>query len=711
MATLQKIRSRGGILVAIVIGTALFAFIVGDLFSSGGSISRSSQSEMAVIADESISITQFQKRVKHNENLALQMSGRSALTVEQQETVRENTWQEIVQEIVMDKEYNNLGIDVSSDELFKLIYGDNPSPIITQLFQDENGMVDKTRVISIIKQLIDAPDGTPEKAYWLNIEEQIKTSRKLEKYNELLQKSLYTTNARAKQIFEGSARKVDFSYVVKKYNTVPDSLVSINKSEINDYYNSNKHLFQQEETRKIQYVTFNVEPSEKDRAVTKKEIEKLKKEFNSIVDNKSFVDINSDIKFNSYFFKKGENTNEELDKFMFSAKKGDIFGPYEEENSFKVAKVNDIKMLPDSVRARHILIQPINQDYNTAKVKADSLANVLRKGANFDKMAREISADKQSAVNGGDLGWFRAQKMVQAFSEACFSAKKNEIKVVLTQFGAHIIQVTGKAKLEKKVQMAIVANDIITSQETFNKIYADAARFAESVENTNSFSKSVEKTGVTKRIGANIRKNDKAIAGLANPRELVKSIYNTQKVHSLLKDRDGSAIFTLENQYVIAVVTEINEKGTSPIEKVTSQIERVLKRKKKAKIISKQLTSASKESQSLLSIAQKEKLEVKDASDISFESFQIPGAGIEPKVIANAVMSPKGKISLPIVGNQGVYIININNITNDQINDSAIKMTKDQLQNTLTYRMLYQGAQMQALIENANIDDKRYKFY
>ena len=711
MATLQKIRNRAGILVAIVIGAALFAFIVGDALNSGGALLRGSKTEMAVIADESISIMDFQKRVKHNENIAQMMSGQSALTTEQQEKVRENTWQELVQEVIMTKEYEELGLKVSSDELFELVQGENLSPIVRQIFQDEKGFVDKTRILQVLKQLINAQDGTPQKMYWLNIEDQVKSARQLEKYNELIQKSFFISTPRAKEILENAGKKVDFSYLVKKYSSVADSTVSVSSDEIREYYNSHKYLFEQDETRKIQYVTFNIDPSEEDRAASKKYVTELLNEFKGSKDNKEYVDLNSDLKFNGYFFKKGENKISDLDNFMFTAKEGEVFGPYEEDSFFKVAKINDVKMLPDSVKARHILIQPINNDFAGAKVKADSLANLLRKGADFDKMAREMSADKNSAVNGGDLGWFGPRQMVQPFSDTCFFAKKNKIKVVLTQFGAHVVQVTEQAKPERKVQIAVVAREISASQNTFNKIYSKAVKFAQNVETSEDFSASAEKEGVTKRIGTNIRKNDKTLAGLDKPRELIKAIYTTEEPNSLVKDKEGSAIFELEGKFVIAVLSEINEKGTTPINKVSSSIIREIRRQKKAEIISNELLAASKGSQSLLSLAQKQNLEVKEANEISFESFQIPGAGIEPKVIANAVMTEKGKISKPIEGNQGVYVIIVNNITKGEVSEDALKMTKDKLQNTLIYRMLYQGAHMQALIKNANIDDKRYKFY
>jgi len=709
MATLQKIRNRGSVLVAIVIGTALFAFIVGDALKSGGALFKSSQSEIAVIAEESISIKDFQNKVKHNQNISQMMSGQSSLTSEQMDQIREQTWQQLIQEIVMDKEYAELGLEISSEELFDLVQGDNISPIIKQIFRDESGNVNKTRIIKTLKQLINAPDGTPQKTYWLNIESQIKSARQLEKYNELIQKSLYITDARAKQILTASSKKVDFSYVVKKYSTISDSSIHVTNDEIKEYYESHKYLFEQKESRKIAYVTFPINPSNEDRLESKKYVDKIVNEFSATKENKDFVNLNSDEKFNGAYLSNSEISNSDLATFTKKAKKNAVFGPYEDNGSYKLAKINDIKMLPDSVKARHILIRPINNDYPTAKKTADSLANLLRKGANFSKLAQKYSADKGSAVNGGDLGWFGPRQMVQPFSDTCFFAKKRAIKVVLTQYGAHIVQVTKQNKKVKKVQFATVVRNIEPSQKTYNKTYAKAVKFAQSVKDEETFNTEIEKGKLTKRIGSNIKKNDKTLAGLETPRILIKDVFNSEDINALVADKEGKAIYEFGNNYVVALLTEINEEGTSSINKVASTIKREIIRKKKADIISKELAKSTKGSNSLLSVAQKQNLGVQEATDISFESFQVPGAGIEPNLIATATMSKKGAISSPIKGNQGVYVLVVNNITKEVITKEAIAQLKQKMNGMLMYRTQYQS--MSALRKNANIEDKRYKFY
>ena len=374
-------------------------------------------------------------------------------------------------------------------------------------------------------------------------------------------------------------------------------------------------------------------------------------------------------------------------QFLFNNEKA-VFGPYLENNAYKISRVASVKMLPDSVRARHILIAPQNQDYAQAKNIADSLAGLLRKGADFEELAKTNSVDQNSAVNGGDLGWFTSRTMVQPFSDSAFFAKKNDIKVVLTQYGAHVLQVTDMAKPVKKIQIATVEKEVSPSAKTTNQIYNDARTFAIEVSNLDNFNKKVEESGLTKRI-ATIGKNDKTIAGMESAREMIRQAYMAEEVDEVLKTNDGSTIFENGNKFTIAVLTEIDEEGIAPLNKVAGNIKSV--------------------SESLLYIARKAFLEVKEANEISFNSFQIPGAGIEPKVIAASSITEQGKISEPIAGNQGVYLILVNNRTTEEVTPDMVAQGKQALQQSNMYRANYQA--IQAILKNGEIVDQRYKFY
>lgn len=716
MAALQTIRDRGGLLVSIVIGLALVAFIVGDALSSGSSMFNSERNQVGEIAGEGISITDYQNKVTQQEEMLKAMNGITALNEDQQTMLRNNIWQQMIMEKLMGREYEELGLTVNGEELYDVLLGDNMTPAMHQLFADpKTGVVDKERARMIVKQILETPlnPNSPEygamlnqKNYWLNMERETHDTRLLSKYGNLLAKGMYVTDEQAKANAEGNATKTDISYIVKNYSSIDDSSINISNNEIKEYYNNNQARFKQNESRRIVYVNFDIEPSGDDFAETEKSVEKLIGEFAASNEPMEFVNLSSDVKADVNYYKKEEIANDSLANFLF-ANNSEVFGPYLENNAYKISRVGDVKMLPDSVRARHILIAPQNNNYMQAKATADSLANLLRKGADFEELALKNSADQNSAINGGDLGWFNQKMMVQPFSDSVFFAKKNDIKVVLTQFGAHVVQVTDMAKPVQKIQIATIEKEINASGKTTNKIYNDARNFATGIKDATSFDKKVEETGLTKRI-ATVGKNDKTIAGMDNAREMIRQIYLTEEP-GLVQTKDESIIFTNGNKYTVAVLTEVNEEGIAPINNVASTIKRILIQKKKAEILKKELASMMSGSESLLSVAQKAGVDVKEATEISFNSFQIPGAGIEPRVIAAASVAEQGKLSAPIEGNQGVFVILVNNRTTDEVTPDEIKQTKASLQQVNMYRANYQA--IEAIMKNGEVKDQRYRFY
>ena len=614
----------------------------------------------------------------------------------------------MVMEKLMEQEYDELGLNVSGDELYDVLLGDNMSPSVRQMFTDPaTGTVDKDRARLYIKQVVEDKGLTPQKLYWLNMEEQTLATRKMAKYNDLLMKALYITDEQAKESTEANASKADISYIVKNYSTIDDSAIVVSNSEIKDYYNKNQKKFEQEESRKIVYVNFDIEPSGEDYVETEKAVKELVDEFTETNDPIDFVSLSSsDTKADRNYYKKEEITNDSLANYLLNNRAA-VYGPYLENNAYKISRIASVKMLPDSVRARHILIVPENNDYQKAQIVADSLAKLLRKGANFEQLAKENSKDENSAVNGGDLGWFNQKAMVQPFSDSVFFAKKNDIKVVLTQYGAHVVQVTDMAKPVEKFQIATIEKEVTPSAKTTNKIYNDARTFATNISSTEDFNKKVEESGLTKRI-ASVDKNEKTVAGMDNARDMIRRIYMAEEP-GVVTTTDGSIIFENGNKYTIAVLTEIDEEGIAPINNVASNIKRILIQKKKAEQLKKELADIQNNSESLLSVAQKAGLEVKEATDITFNSFQIPGAGIEPKVIAASSILEQGKISAPIEGNQGVYIIMVNNRTSEEITPEMIQQTKEAMKQANMYRANYQS--FQTILKNGEVKDERYKFY
>ena len=707
MATLQKIRNRGGVLVSIVIGLALVAFIVGDALSSGASLINRSRNEVGEVGGESIGIQEYQQKIMKNEDFIKSMNGLSALTDDQQRMIRENTWNQIVSEIILNKEYEKLGLDVSGDELYDFLLGSNMNPAVSQLFADPNtGQVDKERARLIIKQLIEAPAGTPQKEYWLNMEEQVNTARKQEKYNTLLAKSLFVTDAQAKELAESIATTADISFIMKSYNTVSDSAVKVTANEIKDYYNSHKYLFEQEEARQIAYVNFDITASAEDIKETEDWVNDLKPEFAEAKNVLEFANLSSEKRFQPKYYKKGELNNEELDEFLFTEKSDAVFGPYLQDNAYNIVRVADRRALPDSVRARHILIASNNMAQS--QKLADSLAGLIRKGGDFDALARQYSADQNTSVNGGDFGWFTQDQMLQPIADSAFFSNKNEVKVVRSNYGFHILQVTDKSKPVEKVQIGIVAKEITPSQQTINKIYNDARTFANNINTVEDFEAALTANNQTKRI-ANLGKNDYQIAGIDNAREIIREAYMAEEPGFILTTKEKSPIFEAGDKFSVVVLTGIQEEGIAPLNSVSTAIRTELIRKKKGEIIAKELTNAISGSESLLSVAQKANAEVMDATDVSFSSFQVPGVGIEPVLTAEVVTMKENEISKPIIGNQGVYVVVVNSKTVEAVTPEQIEAAKRSIEQTNLYtkfRLI-----LPALVKNAGVVDTRYKFY
>lgn len=707
MATLQNIRNKGGILVSIVIGLALLAFIIGDALSSGSSILNHSRNKVGEIAGESINIQEFQQLITQNENMIKLMNGLPSLTEDQQRMVRENTWQQKVTEIIMGKEYEALGLGLSEDEMYDLLLGENMNPTIKQLFTDPNtGEVNKEQAREVVQNILDNKFGLEQKTIWLNMEEQIGTARRLSKYNTLLAKGLYVPDAIVKDFVDNTATTVDISFIVKSYNTVSDSTIKVTPSEIKDYYHSHEQFFQQPESRQIAYVNFDITASSEDIKETEEWVNSLKDEFATTTNVIEFANLSSEKKFEPQYYKKGE-LDKELEEFAFSSKGNEVFGPYLKDNAYNIARVADRRMLPDSIRLRQIVIAA-NGTPATVKL-VDSLANSLRQGADFETMARKYSVDQNTAVNGGDIGWILMKDMPKPLNDTLFFAKKNDVKVFPAQNGFYIFQITDKAKPEEKIQLGIIAKEITPSQQTINKIYNDARTFANNLNTVEEFNAAVTAQNQTRRI-ANLGKNDKTIPGIENARDLVREAYTTTEPGYVLLTKEKSPIFESGEKFTIAVLTDIKEEGLAPLNnEVASTIRRELIRKKKGEIIAKELEKAISGSESLLSVAQKANAEVIDASEISFNSFQIPGGGIEPKVISEAVVLDEGKISEPIIGNQGVYVVVVNTKTVNTITPEQIVAAKQNAEQTNMYRVNYQT--LPSLIKKAGVVDSRYKFY
>jgi peptidyl-prolyl cis-trans isomerase D len=705
MSTLQFLRERAGVLVAGVIGLSLLLFVVSDFFGNGRGQRMKAKKyyEIGEISGESVSYQDYELRLQNLLEI-YKLSGRTNIDEATTETMREQVWQQMVREKILDSQYKRLGIGVSNEEVDELVLGNNPHQIVQQLFTDQQtGMFNKSFLVNFLKQT--ELDETAKK-YWLFFEDEIVNDRMNNKYNSLVAKGLYVTSKQAEFDKLLAENTVDFSYILKNYAQLSDSSVTISASDLESYYSKNKNKYKRTALRDIEYVTFDVVPSEDDIKQTEEWIKNTMAEFSSAPDPVQFINMTADSR-NIGFFTPLSMVPENLKEFVKKEDLTTLYGPYIEDGSYKVARLLAVSDRPDSVHARHILISP-NQSrtMEAAKQKADSLFNMIKSGTPFEVLALTNSDDKGSAQIGGDLGWFPEGRMVVPFNNTCFSGKKGDLKIAETTFGYHIIEILDQSKSTRKYNIGYIDRKIIPGSLTNQKIYSEASQFAGTNDTYEKFNKSIAQKSLNKRVANDIAPQQKTLPGLDNPRSLIISLYQTKKGEIIL-DNSEQAVFEVGDKYVVGYCTKVQEEGIASLKDVENDVRFALIKDKKAEVLSAEFSKNSGPDKTLDNIATAMGLTVQEATQVSFRSYTVAGVGTEPALVAAASVTKQGTVNGPVKGVNGVYMLAANNVTANTGED--IKLVKERLKTTFQMRGNYEA--YEALRKSANIVDKRYKFY
>lgn len=698
MATLERIRNKGGILVAVVIGLALFAFILGDFLKGNGGGQQANSMEIGEVNNTTITYAAYQNEITQAEDFRKLQSRQSSLDENTQYQIREQAWNQMVQDIIMGEKYEDVGISVSADEILDMATGKNAHPAIRQMFTNpQTGVFEQAAVVNFLRN---RKNDAQANFYWEFLKKAIVSEKLATKYSNLFKKGMYITQSQINSEANAKLRSVDFDFVAVNYSTIPDSTVEVSDSEIKSYFNDHKNDFKQKAERTIQYITFAVEPSQEDKELAEKWITDIKDEFSDPkIEAAQFVAMNSDLPYED----KNLNADElriTIKDFAENGKEGNVYGPYFEDETYKLSRIISIKQMPDSVRARHILIQ--EQNATRANAIADSLISLIKKGEDFAALARKFSKDNGSAINGGDLNWFKEGTMVKPFNDACFSSKKGDVFKVETQYGVHIVNTQDVGKTVTKYNIATLARTVKYSSKTYQQIYSEANKFAANNNTAEKFKEGIKAENLTPRF-ATLGANDQNVRGLESSRRLVQWAFEAE-VNDM-----SPTIYEFGNQFVIAIVTDAKEEGYKNVNslEVKNRIKSILAKDKKAEIIMKKYNETIASSQSLSSVAQKMESNVQSATNINFGSFQVAGAGVEPALVALATVSDVDKISSPVKGNRGVYVVKVTSESTETTPDT--ETTKKQLEQSNSFkidRML-----PQSIHDKAEITDERAKFF
>jgi peptidyl-prolyl cis-trans isomerase D len=726
MSVIQKIQEKYAKLMAIIIAVALMIFVVMLAFENGGRLFQGSNStSVGKVNGTTIELADFSKKVDQQEKSY--GSGAGA-----QEQALEGVWNQEVNDVLLNSELDKLGIRVGKKEMGDILYGPNAPDDLKKGFTDSSGVYNGQAAKQRIDQILKMKKGTAEE---MTAQEQTiafisyhENKRLSDKYNALFSNSInYPRWFIEKQIADNS-QLAKISLVRDYYAANTDSTIKISDKEIKEYLDKHKEDYKQPESRSIAYVTFSALPSAADSADIKNKIIALKPEFDTTKNVEAFLSRNgSVIPYSDKYVPKSEMQGPYKDTAHAMAVNS-VFGPYIDAGNYVFAKLLDTKTLPDSVKARHILIQtadpktgqPVLED-SIAKRRIDSIALAIKNGASFDSLAKKFSSDKGSAekgglvqvqfVQGGPLSEYFVQgQMVQAFNDSVFFGKKGEKKIVKTEYGYHLIEILDQKNLEPHYKVAYLAKRIEASQETDANASNEASSFAGNSQDQKSFDANAEKLkakGIIKNTAADIGPTSYQVQGLGFSRRFVKSIYNA-KLGEVIFDANDK----VGDNYVVAIITEINKEGTMSIAKARPQIEPTLKNKKVAEKLKQKIGNATTLEAAASALGGKKIETVDSLRMVGQQTTQSARSlGSEPRVIgASFNPSNKGKVVPPIEGVNGVYVIRVDNVMATPVADANVAEQRRSRYQQGKQMALYRSP-LQALHEAATIKDRRSEHF
>ncbi len=697
MAVLEKIRVKFGVLITVVIALALLSFIIDPNTLQSVSDSMSSKYDVGEINGKSISYQDFQNDIEEFTTINEIISGGAVQSEQQQEMIRNAAWQSLVDRYLFINNARAAGIEVGEAEMLNLTTGDMVSPIIAQnpVFCDENGNFSKERLVSFVQNMHDDETGNL-KIYWDYIQNTIYTQQYYAKYGSLFTQSNFTNPLMMTNKIEDNNNTTDVEFVMVPFGYAQDTTIVVSDSEIKKYYKSHKDFYKQAASRDIEYVVFEVEPSEADVTAATVEVNGLHDEFAETDNMKSFLLRNSERQLSDRYYKKGElNTVfSDIDKFVFSSKTGDISPVYKKDNVFYAAKVMDTKMLPDSVYVRHILLQ--GED----AALADSLVTVLKKGADkFANVAALYSADQNTnAPERGDIGWMTQNYMIPGM-ESVMTAKTGEIYTLDTQYGTHIVEVTRKTAPIEKKQVAILEKSIIASKATYNDYYSKANVLAtKAAGKYESFKNAVAEEGLYAHPVNRMLEGTDRLGSIDHTKEITRWAFDAKK-------GKVSNIITVNNNYFFVVaVKDIHKEGYATVAEVAPRIRNIIYAEKLGEKKAAEVAEKIEGLGSMSAIAEALGTTVSTKDNITFAS--LTSQGLDPKFIGAVSVAEPGVISKPLAGNIGVYVYKVTGRDNGAFFTEDDAKARDSQMSQYSLQML-----MPVMLDDADVKDNRARFF
>ena len=706
MATIQRIRQRSGLLVVVVF-VALIAFLLGDLFRSGGSKFFGDPNVIGTVNGRDITRQELSQGM---EELRAGNPEQYANTTSIQ--LANFVWNNIVTEELLSAELSAAGMSVSEQEIYFDII---TNPNIRQNFAGANGQFDENMFKSYIAQVRDNRDASEQSVemwtQWLSFERAVANQAQNFKYTNAIEKAIFMPAGLAEtEINRGDAQH-PAQYVYVPYIDVNEDEINVSDEDAKRYFNAHREDFSQEEGRNIEFINFPLAPSESDREGVRAELASLSFEWLNVEDDSVFVNQHSDVRFQSEYYTTTELVGTGLDTLVDGQSVGFQKGPIDLGGAFAVVKLVDRKTVPDSVKARHILIPfagatradaSVTRNPQEAKVLADSLFAYLEGNPSaFESVSEAFSSDVVAKEKGGDLGYFSRGSMAKPFENFCFFRKNGSMGVVPTQFGWHVIQVTDQKGANDVYKIGQIIREILPSDETIQTLYNQASGYAAEAQTAEDYRALATEKGFFLRPARNLGRFEEVVSGLGTARRVVRWAWDD--------DREEGNIGLLENDgngYVVVVLTDKLEEGTSSFEMVQAQCLEAAKKDAKKALVLERLENASEGAATIEAVATAAGKEVRTLS-FRISQFNISGVGNEAKVVGTICGLEPGTLSPVILGENGAFVA----ITSPANPAPQIDYANMAQNTQRSIRNLVGTQAYKALQDKAKIEDMRYMMF
>ena len=687
MAVLEKIRVKLGILISILIAVALLSFII-DPNTLGSTLqSMSKENNVGSMNGKPITYREYFTAVEQNTALMQALTGSSANSEESINQVREMTWTQLFNQKVFFPKIKDAGYSVEDAEMVELLQGENPSPVIAQqrMFLGEDGRFSPDAVKEFVSQMDLEESATPRK-YWEYLKETVYANQMYSKYNSALRNSATLSPVQIERAVADGNTVKDIDWFVVPIDFGVDSTLQVSAAEVNKYYNDRKKLFVQPANRDIEYVVFEVVPSQEDIDETKAAFEELYAQFAETDNLKNFIALNSDRRWDDTFYSKEEIARRTPAFADYAFGSGAAISPIDSTSAaFSAVRVAERKTMPDSVSITYALF-PTDQ-----RATADSLLAAVRKdGASADMMPSGWATMSTMAASGMD-----------PFFEA-FEMKLGETRLIeIDQYQMLAVLKLEKAtKPKEKVKLALLSKNINPSDNTYrdyNMKAADLAdrsdgkyeKFAEIVKEENLPVIPMERVTIdTKRIGM-----------CDNARSVVHWVFDRKT-----KEGSVSDVITVDNKYYfVTAVTKTRKEGQVPIEDVKDEILLQLINQKKVEKLVDECSAKVSGGESLEILAEKFGASVNHTDGISFSNTDM---SMEPSLVGAVAIAPEGKITGPVKGGFGVYWFQV---TNEAVGEYYTEV--DALNKNTQKALTVMRSLTDIVSQQADVKDYRAKFY